>query len=98
MYCRETTDVATSHLTGLAMLKKYFASYTRITDRTPEWLSGMASLEHIEFAACAGLTSMGITALARLPRLRELSVTGMPNVKRDVAAAFGEGVHVTCRV
>ena len=42
MYCRDTTDAATQHITGLPKLKKYFASYNRITDRTPEMLSGMA--------------------------------------------------------
>ena len=32
---------------GLPRLTRYFASYTRITDRTPELLSGMDSLERI---------------------------------------------------
>lgn len=31
MYCHETTDRATEHITGMPRLKKYFASYTRIT-------------------------------------------------------------------
>ena len=41
MYCRETSDAATEQVTGLPHLRKYFASYTRITDRTPELLSTM---------------------------------------------------------
>ncbi|MFN2566404.1 MAG: hypothetical protein ABR499_15520 [Gemmatimonadaceae bacterium] len=94
MYCRETTDVATQHVAGLTQLKKYFASYTRITDRTPVILSGMPSLEEVEFDSCAGLTNTGIAALARLPRLRELRVSSMPKVTSDVAAAFGAEVRV----
>ena len=39
MYCRETSDAATEHIVRLPHLKDYFASYTRITDRTPELLS-----------------------------------------------------------
>lgn len=94
MYCRDTGDVATSHITGLAGLRSYFASYNRITDRTPELLSGIASLEEITFDSCAGLSNAGIAALARLPRLRELRVESMPRVTRDVVAAFGPAVRV----
>ena len=94
MYCRDTTDEATGHIAGLPSLKKYFASYTRITDRTPEILSGMQSLEEITFDSCAGLTNAGVTALARLTRLRELRVGGMPRVTADVVTAFPPGVRV----
>lgn len=94
MYCRDTGDVATSHITGLPNLEKYVASYNRITDRTPEMLSGIPTLEEITFDTCAGLTNDGIAALARLPRLRRLSVSGMRNVTPDVASAFGSGVQV----
>jgi Leucine-rich repeat (LRR) protein len=94
MYCRDTTDAATAHITGLATLKKYFASYNRITDRTPEMLSGMPSLEEVSFSACAGLTNAGVRALARLPRLRLVDVGGMPNVTSDVADAFPPHVRV----
>jgi hypothetical protein len=93
MYCRETTDVATEHVAALT-LKKYFASYNRITDRTPEILSGMASLEEVTFDSCAGLSNTGITMLGRLPRLRELRVESMPRVTADVAAAFAAHVRV----
>jgi hypothetical protein len=96
MYCRDTTDVATGHIVGLRSLKKYFASYTRITDRTPELLSGMESLEEVEFSACAGLTNKGIAALARLPRLREVRVGDMRNVTPEIVGAFPGRVHVAC--
>ncbi|MGH7712859.1 MAG: hypothetical protein ACREOG_16335, partial [Gemmatimonadaceae bacterium] len=94
MYCRETTDDSTEHITGLTKLKKYFASYNRISDRTPEILSGMPSLEEITFDSCAGLTNVGIATLARLPRLRELRVESMPNVTADVVASFPAHVRV----
>jgi hypothetical protein len=94
MYCRETTDAATAHITKLSRLTKYFASYNRITDRTPEILSGMPSLEEITFDSCAGLTNAGIAALARLPRLRELRVESMPRVTGDVVASFPAHVRV----
>ena len=83
MYCRDTTDAATEHIPGLTKLTNYFNSYTTITDRTPEILSTMDSLERITFDACHGLTDAGIAKLARLPRLRELSVAG-----RGVTAAM----------
>src|SRR5262249_14827806 len=35
MYCRETTDIATEHIAGLA-LKFYYAGLTKITDRSLE--------------------------------------------------------------
>lgn len=94
MYCRDTGDEATSHLTALSRLRSYFASYNRITDRTPELLSHIESLEQITFDTCAGVTTAGVTALARLPRLRELSVSGMPLVTDEVVAAFPHGVRV----
>jgi hypothetical protein len=94
MYCRDTTDRATEHLTGMRRLKRYFASYTQITDQTPELLSGIASLEDVEFSACAGLTNAGITVLARLPHLRKLGLGGMPRVTREVIGLFGPAVTV----
>ena len=94
MYCRDTTDAATEQITGLQRLTKYFASYNRITDRTPVLLGAMPSLESIEFDACAGLTDAGIARLAGLPRLRTLRLSGMPGVTREVTSAFPPHVHV----
>ena len=94
MYCRDTTDGATEGITGLPALRKYFASYTRITDRTPQLLSGMESLEEITFDTCTGLTSAGISALASLPLLRKLGVSGMPRVTPDVVRHFPARVKV----
>ena len=93
MYCRDTTDAATEHITGLPKLSYYFNSYTTITDRTAELLSEMDSIERITFDACHGLTNAGVAKLARLPRLRELRVSGK-GVTSGVVEAFPPGVGV----
>lgn len=94
MYCRETTDAATEHIASMATLKKYFASYTRITDRTPELLSEVSSLERIGLTGVVDLTNRGIGALARLPNLEELDLDGLRNVSRDVVSLFPPNVRV----
>ena len=93
MYCRDTTDAATEHIAALPELRRYFNSYTAITDRTPELLSRMDSLERITFDRCPNLTNVGVAALARLPRLRDLSVSG-PGVTGAIVAAFPSRVRV----
>jgi hypothetical protein len=93
MYCRGTSDAATEHIVGLPGLRDYFASYTRITDRTPELLSGMESLERITLDGCAGVTNTGLVHLTRLPRLRELRVSG-PQITADIRSAFPSSVRV----
>lgn len=93
MYCRDTTDAATQHITSLRNLSYYFNSYTTITDRTPELLSRMDSLERITFDACHGLTNAGVARLARLPKLRELRVSGR-GMTSEVGAPFPPRVRV----
>jgi hypothetical protein len=93
MYCRETGDAATEHVVRLPRLRNYFASYTQITDRTPERLSRMDSLESITFSGCAGVTNTGLAHLGRLPRLRELRVSG-PQITHAITKAFPPGVRV----
>jgi hypothetical protein len=93
MYCRDTTDAATEHITGLRRLTRYFNSYTTITDRTPELLSTMASLEEITFDSCHNLTNAGLATLTRLPRLRRLSASGR-GLTPEVEAVFANGVAV----
>ena len=95
MYCRETTDTATRHITGLRNLSYYFKTYTTITDRTPELLSTMDSLERVTSDACHGLTNAGVARLARLPKLRELRVSGK-GVTSEIRAAFSPRVGVHC--
>jgi hypothetical protein len=95
MYCRDTTDAATAHITRLRHLSYYFNSYTTITDRTPELLSGMDSLERITFGTCHGLTDAGVGRLARLPRLRALRVSGR-GITSAVLKAFPPRVTVSC--
>jgi hypothetical protein len=93
MYCRDTTDAATEHITGLGKLSYYFNSYTTITDRTPELLSGMDALERITFDTCHGLTDAGVAKLARLPSLKELRVSGK-GVTAGLRAMFPAAVAV----
>lgn len=93
MYCRDTTDLATEHVATMNKLTSYFASYTQITDRTPELLSRVSSLEQITFDGCAGLTNSGVATLARLPNLQKLSVSGR-GISASVRAAFPERVKV----
>ncbi|HYW49064.1 MAG TPA: hypothetical protein VE861_00585 [Gemmatimonadaceae bacterium] len=93
MYCRDTTDAATAHIAPLPALRSYYASYTQVTDRTPELLSGIPALESVTFDSCARLTDPGITMLARLPRLRELRVSGA-RITSAVRTAFPPRVAV----
>ena len=93
MYCRNTTDAATEHITRLSKLGYYFNSYTTITDRTPELLSGMDSLERITFDGCHGLTNAGVARLARLPKLRELRVSGR-RITNDLVGLLPPGIEV----
>src|SRR5262249_32952894 len=47
MYCRDTTDMATNHISSLR-LKSYYAGLTQITDRNLKMLECMTSLEVVE--------------------------------------------------
>ena len=88
MYCRDTGDAATRHITGLSRLKTYYAGATQITDRSLEILGLMSSLESIEFYECSRITNAGVALLACLPRLSEITVGGSPNVTREGMAVF----------
>jgi hypothetical protein len=94
MYCRDTTDVATSHLVRMPKLKKYHAGYTLITDASLEMLSRIQSLEEISFEGCKFITDAGIPFLTTLPRLREISIGGCPKVTRSGITGFGSSVRV----
>ena len=94
MYCRDTTDVATSHLTGMPNLRKYHAGYTLITDASLEMLSQIKSLEGISLEGCKLITDAGIPFLTTLPRLREISIGGCPKVTRSGVKGFASEVRV----
>jgi len=94
MYCRDTTDVATSHIIGLPNLRKYHAGYTCITDASMELLSQIKSLEEISFEGCKLITNTGLPSLTTLPRLRELSLGGCPKVTRSGVRGFSSEVRV----
>ncbi|MFN8669892.1 MAG: hypothetical protein U0164_22105 [Gemmatimonadaceae bacterium] len=93
MYCRDTSDAATEHLVSLPRLRRYFASYTQVTDRTPAILATLDALESVTFDSCARLTDAGIAQLARLPRLREVRVSGR-HITGEVTRAFPPSVDV----
>lgn len=93
MYCRETTDIATRHVAGLA-LKYYYAGLTQITDRSLEILGGMSSLEQVDVYECKGVTDAGLMFLARLPHLREVHLYGLPGVTLDGTRVFPKHVQV----
>jgi Leucine-rich repeat (LRR) protein len=94
MYCRETTDAATQHISTLPGLKRYFASYNKITDRSLEILGRMKSLERIELCSVPGVTNVGLAFLANLPRLRQLTLSELPNVTREAVAVFPSSVRI----
>jgi hypothetical protein len=94
MYCRDTTDVATSHIVGMPNLRKYHAGYTLIADASLEMLSRIQSLEEISFEGCKFITDAGIPFLTTLPRLREISIGGCPKVTRSAITGFASGVRI----
>ena len=94
MYCRDTTDVATSHIVGMSNLKKYHAGFTLITDRSLELLGRMNSLEELSFEGCKFISDAGIGFLTTLPNLREISIGGCPKVTRTGVTGFASGVRV----
>ena len=94
MYCRDTTDVATSHIVRMPALKKYHAGYTLITDASLETLSQIKSLEEISFEGCKFISDAGIPFLTTLPGLREVSIGGCPKVTRSGVKGFASGVRV----
>jgi hypothetical protein len=93
MYCRDTGDEATTHIADLE-LALYYAGKTRITDASLEILGRMASLEKVELWQTANVTDAGIAALLPLPRLRELSISGLPRVTQKGVAIFPSRVRV----
>ena len=95
MYCRDTTDVATSHLVDMPNLKKYHAGYNLITDASLEMLSRIRSLEEISFEGCKFITDAGVAHLTTLPHLRKLSIGGCPNVTESGVTGFASDVRVS---
>ena len=93
MYCRETTDVATEHVAGLA-LKYYYAGLTKITDRSLAILGRMTSLEQVDLYEVNGVTDAGIAFLAALPSLREVHLDSLPGVTFDGTRVFPAHVKV----
>jgi hypothetical protein len=94
MYCDDTGDEATEHVSGLTRLKHYYAGKTQITDRSLEILGNIASLEEAQLSACARITNAGLVNLTKLPRLKHLSVDATTHVTRAGIAVFPPHVDV----
>ena len=94
MYCRDTGDAATEHIAGLSDLKTYYAGPTQITDRSLELLGQISSLESMEFYECSRITNAGVARLVGLPRLREITIGGSPNVTREGMSVFPKAIRV----
>ncbi len=95
MYCRDTTDAATRHIASLSALETYYAGKTQITDESLVILSGLTELQRLTFWETAGITDAGVALLARLPRLQELSLEGLPHVTAEIVSAFPPHVQVS---
>lgn len=93
MYCRDTGDRATEQLSGLTKLRYYYAGKTQITDKSLEILGTMSSLEELEFWQIARITNGGLNSLARLPRLKRVSLDSA-GVTRDGLKVFPPNVEV----
>jgi len=93
MNCRDTTDAATEHIAVLR-LKHYYAGLTQITDRSLEILGRMTSLETVELYETKNVSDAGLAYLAVLPRLREVSFSGLPNITLAGTGVFPANVIV----
>ena len=94
MYCRDTGDPATEHIASLSKLKTYYAGATQITDRSLELLGQMSSLESMEFYECSRITNAGVARLVGMPRLKEITIGGSPNVTREGMSVFPKAIRV----
>lgn len=93
MYCRDTTDIATEHITSLR-INYYYAGLTKITDRSLELLSRIETLETIELYETKGVTDAGLLHLIGMPRLREVGLAGIPNVTYAGTQVFPPHIRV----
>ena len=93
MYCRSTTDAATEQIAAL-QLRTYYAGLTLITNRSLGIHDAMDSLKQIEFSECLSITDAGLAALATLPRLRELNVSGSPGISLEGTRVFPTHLRV----
>jgi len=93
MYCRDTTDIATGHIAGLH-LRSYYAGLTQITDRSLEILGRMTSLEIVELYETKSITDAGLAHLAKLPRLRQVELSGLPHITLAGTKVFPAHVQV----
>jgi len=75
-------------------IAKVHTGLTQITDRSLEILGSMESLEQVDLYECLKVTDAGLPFLARLSRLREVHLDGLPGVTLEGTKVFQPGVHV----
>jgi hypothetical protein len=92
---RDATDTAIAHVAELATLKCVGIASTAITDRALGVLATIRSLEKIELRDGRGVTGDGLARLAALPRLREVTLGALPQVKGADLTVFPPHVRVT---
>ncbi len=94
MYCKETGDPATEHISGLTQLQKYHVWGTEITDRSLELMSQMDALESVLFWNCPGITDDGLSRLTRLPQLYTLDLQQCAGLTPRCVEGFRADVRV----
>ncbi|HEX6049088.1 MAG TPA: hypothetical protein VFZ21_07465 [Gemmatimonadaceae bacterium] len=94
MYTADMGDAGTAHIAGLRHLRRYYAGDAPITDRSLTVVGALPALESVELWSCTDVTNVGVAALARAPRLREVTLDGLPLVTRDVVRFFPAHVQV----
>lgn len=94
MYCKETGDEATEHISGLQELRKYHVWGTQITDRSLEMMSRMDALESVLFWNCPNITDEGLSKLTRLPNLASLDLQRCGQLSAGCVEGFRPEVRV----
>jgi hypothetical protein len=94
MYCKETGDEATEHISGLRHLQKYHVWGTQITDRSLELMSQIDALESVLFWNCPGITDEGLARLTRLPHLASLDLQNCEGLTAQCVEGFRPEVRV----
>ena len=95
MYCRDTGDAATEHIGGFTRLKTYYAGQDPDHRSEPGYSGPHGLARTPRTLAMCRLTDAGIAHVAALPRLREITLDGLPNVTREAVALFPAHVRVS---
>jgi hypothetical protein len=67
---------------------------SKLSPERLEILASMSSLESLAFWQCAALTDAGVVHLTKLPKLREVTLDGLPGVTKGILTSFPSQVRV----